>query len=91
MTNLIDKRVETVGVCDTEADAGSEPAENIELELDGFLEVESISLLFPFSCSFNFMITRWSLGINKPLSGDFFDDSVWPNDVKQMVLPANVK
>ena len=58
MTNLIDKRVETVGVCDTEVEAGSEAAENIELELDGFLEVESISLLFPFSCSFNFMITR---------------------------------
>ena len=34
MTNLIDKRVETVGVCDTEAEAGSEAAENIELELD---------------------------------------------------------
>ena len=58
MTNLIDKRVETVGVCDTEVETGSEPAENIELELDGFLEVESISLVFPFSCSFNFMITR---------------------------------
>lgn len=58
MTNLIDKRVETVGVCDTEAEVGSEPAENFELDLDGFLEVESISLVFPFSCSFNFMITR---------------------------------
>ena len=89
LTNLIDKSVETVGVCDTEVEAGfeagSETAEKLELEID------SISVVFPFSCSFSFMITRWSLGINKPLSGDFFDDFVWPNDVKQMVLPANAK
>ena len=81
----MDNRVETVGVCDTDTEAGIEPAENVELEID------SISVVFPLSCSFIFMITRWSLGINKPLSGDFFDDFVWPNDVKQMVLPANVK
>ena len=48
----MDKRVETVGVCDTDTEAGIEPAENVELEID------SISVVFPLSCSFIFMITR---------------------------------